>query len=518
MKRKIEVLADFSSNLVRKLFAKINTGSYGDVALPDDSDAVSIKSDTDVKNEYEDENSGVVTNRRESYFPIRMKGKSKVVISTHLHNSGSNEVESSIGKFFEAVFGKKEVIASDRGAEIKIEDPLAEVAGIVITTAGALIGTIGNYVTLTIVNGGSTGSASIAKSGKDYTLTVYNDSTVEDVVTALDGDADLVCVADSNGDDATDLFIDLMASRGLVSLDKLYANGGAKKGFLYSNKEAPRKDMTIIQNNERSGQVVTGFIPEKITIEVADKIPTVKVEGEAKKVSFTGQAQLAVAPVAATKLYLGSASNRFIYDESAPSYIDVISQTDLMTYKSKANKIVGSGTDMTGNYIQVQNAVTASLNDWVVFHEPENHKPEYKPLNGMAGSLTLDTYTFSHVRNVKFEYANNFQVHNNIAFTDTIVGFDPSKEISCKISCEVLVKLEHQALINQLRQNQVVALPLTYTVGKTTGNKYVFFVRNVYVKSPDLNNKNDEVQTIGLEMELKVLPETIGESFSLNHC
>lgn len=518
-KRNVKKLfGNFSSNLVKKLWAKINTGSYGSVSLPDDSQTLSIKSDTDAMVEYEDEKSGAVTNARASFTPVRMKGKTKVSLSTHLHTSGDTAVESSLGAFLETLMGKKETIATTRGATIIIEDPLAVKAGFTLTTAGALIGIAGNYVTLTIVNAGSSGSASVAASGSDYTLTVYNNSTVQDVITALHAKADLNCVADANGDDITDLMIDLMASRGIVSGDALYASGGANAGFLYHNEEAPRNDMTIVLNNEKSGQVVPGYINDKMSLDVGDKLPTVKFEGLAKKCILSGLAQLTVAPVAATKLYLGSEYKQFKHDESAPAYIDVLAN-DGLTYKSKANKIVGQGIDMTGNYIEVLTAVTASINDYVAFHEPENHNPEFRPLNGMTGSIKVDATSFDEVRSIKFEYANNHQVFDNLALEDTISGFDPSKEVSVKFSCEVLKRKEHMPLINKLRESTATPVPVEITIGNTAGSKVVIFIRTVHIKTPNLSSKNDEVQTFMLEGEMVILPETVqNASVAINMC
>lgn len=508
-KRNLKRLAgNFNSNLIGKLWAKINTSTYGTVALPDDSQALTIKGDTNVALEFEDEKSGARTNTRNSFAPIRMKGKNKLSISTFLDVSEDNGVESSLSQFLELIMGKKTTIASTQGASASIQDPLAVKAGLSVTTAGALIGMAGNYVTIVLSNGGASGTAAVAKSGNVFTLTYYNDSTIASIVSALDAQATLTSAADANGTAASDLFIDLLSARGLSSSATIYLSGGAEKGFTYSNEEAPRKDMTVVYNKEKTGEVITGVILDKMSIEIGDKLPSVKFEGMARKSVKQGVANTTVLASSATKLYVGSEYKQFAADSSVPSYVDVIA-VDGITFLSKANKVISVGTDGTGNYVEVLTAVSAPIGSYVAFHEPENHNPSFQPLNGMTGTAKIDEVEFDEVRTVKLEYANNHQVFDNLALEDSIKGFDPSKEISCKISFEVLARKEHLPLINKLREANVQAVPVELQVGNTAGSKFVVFARLAHVKAPNLADKNDEVQTLTLECEVILAPETV---------
>lgn len=501
----------FNSNLIGKLWAKINSGDYGATAMPDDSDALTIKGDTAFETEYEDEQSGARTNTRNNFLPIRMKGKSKVAISTFLHVSKDNEKESSIGKYLELLMGKKEVVSATRGASVVIADPISAICGITITTAGSLIGMAGNYCKLILSNQGASGVAAVSISGKEITLNYFNDSTIEDVVLVLDAEADLTAVVDANGDDKTDTLVNLLASRGLESNATLYFSGGAEKGFVYSNETAPRKDMTVIYNKEKTGQVITGVIIEKMSLDITDKIPAVKFEGMARKSVLQGIANLVSQATATKKLYVGSEYKQFASDSSVPSYVDVIAP-DGISYLSVANKVVSVGTDLTGNFVEVETNVSAPSNSYVAFHEPANHNPEYSPLNGMNGKAKVDGLEFDEVRSVKMEYANNHQVFDNLALEDTIKGFDPSKVISCKLTFEIQARQSHLPLINKLREKEAVACPVELEVGSGAGSRYVIFARMAHIKAPNLADKADEVQTLTLECEVIVAPETVDQA------
>lgn len=499
----------FQSELITKAWAKINrSGIFGQVELPSDTDAIAFKNDINVNLEYNDEKTGAKTNSRNGdYAPIRMKGKTKITLSSHLHATKSNIVEAFIGKFMELLLGKREVISADRGASITISDPHAVKAGLVLTTASTLLGNAGNYVTLVLVNGGASGTEALSVDGYEYTLTYYNDSTVADVVTVLDANSLLVCAADAIGTAATDLFIDLLSSNALASGAKLYAAGGASKGFLYSNEDAPVDDMTLIFNKHKTGAVVPGCIFDKFSLEIADNIPSLKIEGMGKKHIISGGALLTIAAVAGTKLYLGSEYKQFSYDASCPAYIDVM-DNDGLTYKSKANKIVGSGTDGTGNYVEVLNAVTADINDHVVFHEPENYNPLFNPMNGMSGSVELDGIVLEHKKNFKMEYSNNHQVFENHAFTDTIEGYNAAKMVTCKMSVEILLTESLIPLVKKLQAKEIAVIPMKVVIGNETGSMITIMARNLSVKSPDLADKADESTSFTVEGEICVTPET----------
>ena len=518
-KRNLKKLSGpYSSNLIGKLWAKINTSAYGTVALPSATQALTHKGDTSIQMEYEDEKSGARTNARSEFAPIRMKGKNKVQISTHLHVSGDSAVESSLSAFMELIMGKKEVVAATRGASASIQDSLGQIAGILLTTAGSLLGVAGNYTQLKLVNGGATGSASLTFAGNVFTLTYFNDTTVEDAILALDAHADLTASVDTFGDDTTDLLVDLLAQANLQSNSVVLFSGGSEKGFLYSNVQAPIHDMTIVYNKEKTGEVITGVILDKLSIDVGDKLPTVKIEGVARKSMKQGIAQVVSASSAITKLYVGADYNRFVVDKSVDSFIDILA-VDGITYKYKALKVVSTGVDVTGSYVQVDTPVTTTLNDYVAFHEPETHNPEFNPLNGMTGSAKVDQIEFDEVRSIKFEYANNHQIFDNLALEDSIKGFDPAKNIACKMSFEVLARDTHTALINKLRGANVIEVPIEVTVGSEAGSKLVIFIRQAYVKAPNLNDKSDEVQSFTIEAEAIISPDSVDlDSVSLIMC
>lgn len=509
MKRKLVTAGSYNNEVEsNKLFIRKNTSAYGDVERPQVGDARAIKNDVSFQIESSDESSAAITGTRTDYANIRLKQSSKWSYSTLLHPSADSAVEWSIGTELDLTLGKREQVLATRGASVSIQDPNAALCGFALTTKGVLNGIAGNYATVVIVNGGSTGTATVdVSSSPDLVINIYNDTTLEDLEDLLTSSALVSITLDSNGDSAVDTVAALMAARNVSAGQKLYFAGGCEKGFLYSNEEAPVYDATAIFNKQKFGHLVTGMIFDKMSLEVGANIPFMKFEGSAKKFVSTGFAPLTRAATAETKLYVGGEIHNFNYDPFAPTCVDTLA-SDKVTYIDSFNRVVGINKDVNGYYIEVLNPVTAPVGAYVCFTEPVSFAPVFKPMNGQAGTIKLDNKLVKDLRSIKFEYANNHEVMDDLALTDTVGGYSASKKISAKVSFEMVWRRENQELIKKLRQKEVNLIPVEIRVGVDSGKTLVLFLRNVSFAFPNTQDKADGSTIMSLSGDVVITPES----------
>lgn len=508
MKRNLKkALTKYSTELLGKFWNKKNTSSYGTVALPAADQAISLRSDSSINPSINDEQSGAKAQGRVRLQSTRMRGETKLQLNADLDASGLNTKEWAIGSLLEAILGKKTTQASSQNASNSITDPTSTKAGLVVTAAGALVGLAGNTIAIKLVNGGSTGSVDLSDTNSpEFVLTYYNDSTVEDVITALAAHADLACVADANGDDATDLFKDLLANAGKVSGQKIYLFGGCETGFQYDNSSAPESDYTVTYNREKVGYTIAGVVYDKLSLELADKAPTVKIEGMGKYCKIVGATTISANVSAANKIYVADDKQFGDVDSDAPQYVDILAN-DGITVKYSGLKITAKSYD-TGYYINVDTNVTCSANDYIAFHEPAYWNPDINPINGLGGTLKIDNEAFTDIKSVKLDYDNNHQMFNNFALQKSMSGFAPSKYVSGKISITMLVRSDKLGIIQKLHGSDVVQVPVQLTLGSVTGEKMTIVMRFVEFKAPDLSDKGEDVQEVTLEGSLVSVPDS----------
>lgn len=502
MKRNLKkALANYSSELIGKFWTKKNTGAYGTVALPSADQAISLRGDSSVAISINDEASNAKAQGRVRTASTRMRGEAKLNLNADLDASGDVTKEWSIGSWLEAILGKRTVVASATNATASITDPTSVKAGLSVTGAGSLVGQAGNYVSIKLVNAGPTGSASLnASASPDFVLSYYNDSTVEDVVDAIDAHANLASVEDANGTDTTDLFKDLLANCGIISGEKLYLSGSAPAGHQYDNSEAPQKDHTAVYNKEKIGYVISGIAYDKLSIEMADKAPMVKVEGNGRYAKIVGVATATASVVATNKVYISDEKQFGDFDTDAPQYLDIV-DNDGITRKATGLKLTGKGFD-TAWYVTTDSNFSCDTGDYVAFHEPTYWNPDINPINGLGGSLKIDNELFTEIKSIKVDYENNYQLLNNLALQKTMSGFIPSKYITGKITVSMLVRTDKMGIIQKLHGSDVVQVPVEIVLGTVAGEKMTIFARFVEFKAPDLSDKGEEVQEVNLEGNL----------------
>lgn len=510
--------AKWGRELIGKLYIKKNTGAYGAVALPQSSNAIVSLADSNITAERDDEQSTAKSQGRTRLVSTRQKGRTKFNISSYLDYSGSPAVEWGIGVLLELLLGKRTVVASTVGATASLQDPSNVKAGLIITTAGAYDGHKGNQVDIKFVRGGATGSASLdATKAPHYVVTYYDNDPVSEIVAAIDGDANLACIEDANGDDTTDLFVDLLVASQRASGTMIQCSHGANAGFKYDNSVLPSADATILHARERAGEVLTGSVIEKLSVEIGDKAPTAKFEGQARLSKLVGVTTASLSVSSANKIYIEDEKQFAAYDSQIHQYVDVV-DNDGVTKKASARRLIAKGYD-TGHFIEVDGApFSCDAGDYVAFHEPEVWNPKIAPLNGMDGALTIDGIGFDKIKSLKLDISNNHQLFDNLALSKTIEGFSPSKFMDIKLQAILLVEHDKLALFRSASGEEVFSAPVIIDIGSVEGKKISVVLSKVQFKYPNLSNKGEEVVEVTLDAESISSPETdVPDVYILTH-
>lgn len=498
MKRNLlKCKTEYLNELIGKVWIKKNTGAYGAISLPSKEECLNIRSDSTFKPEKNDIQSQARSNSHSRLKSIRGRGIGAVSLSLDFDMTGDVTKEPVSSVLWELALGKKTYNATQVGAKKNITDLTSAKAGVIITCSGNLLGFSGNYVTLKVVNGGSTGTESLTSSGSNYVLTVYEDNTVEEIVSLINSDANLSCVVDANGNDETDLFVDLLANAGIVSGKTVYFAGGADAGYQYDDSECPYYDANLVVGKDKSGYAVTGVFFDKYSVEITDGIPSQKFEGQSKYSYLQGMTTLTANVSSANKLYLDDYKVFGEVDSNCPQFVDIVA-VDGITHKYTALRITGSGSDLTGAFITVESNINAQTGDFVAWHEPVDYTPVINPLNGLAGVLKIDGEAYPEFRNLKIEGSNNLEVLE-FALQNSLSGFTDSKYHEIKITATLNLRKDKMGLLNKLTAGETVTIPVEVVIGNVAGKKVSIFARFVEFKAPSIATKADSATELPLE-------------------